>query len=221
MTKYEDPSSVTIVEEGEGSDARLMVSFKCPWCETRSTDAARQVSTHPLNRERNIAVLVRCQSPGRCGFPALVIADRHQPYQFAATAWVARSLHPTPRAEYAEEGVPDNVARDFREALECLAAGHHFGAALVGRRVLQVLARERGGKGGNLAEEIASLEDDVLPPLLKKAATQIRLIGNRAAHAEDVDQPAVKALLSFLSAVLHHVYVLPAQIAKATGSAPP
>jgi hypothetical protein len=123
-------------------------------------------------------------------------------------------VYPACRPEYAEEGVPEAIRRDFQEALQCQAAGFKFGAALVGRRVLQAAVRERGGSGRNLELEIDSLSPDVLNAPLKESAHDVRHVGNEAAHAEEVEDEDVAALLEFTRDVLHSLYVVPHRVAN-------
>ncbi len=113
-------------------------------------------------------------------------------------------------------GVPSEMARDFQEALACHAAGHHYAAALVARRVLQAAARDVIGRpGANLASEINAIPLTRLSQVLKDAAHEVRYIGNDAAHANTIDPDDVGHLVVFTEQLLDALYVMPAKVAAA------
>jgi hypothetical protein len=113
---------------------------------------------------------------------------------------------------YSGAGVPEQIVRDFTEALRCEASDFLLGAALVGRRVLQAAVRDKGGTGNDLKTEINSLDPNLLPDLYKKQAHEIRFVGNDAAHADDVSADEVADLIQFTTQVLHQLYVMPEQV---------
>ncbi len=136
------------------------------------------------------------------------------------TGEVGAEVIPSPRVDYRPEGVPKELARDFQEALQCAADGLGYGAALVGRRVLQAAVRAKGGKGRNLEDEIDSIGDE-LGKSAAAAAHQVRFIGNDAAHADEVTVDDVDALLNFTQMVLQRLFIDPAAIAVAQEKRPP
>jgi hypothetical protein len=110
--------------------------------------------------------------------------------------------------------VPAPIARDFEEAIQSEAAGFMYGAALVGRRSLQAAAREViGGKKGDLKTEIDQIPDDRLNKAMKEMAHEVRLIGNDAAHVDEITPDEVKELLGFTRLVLDSLYIQPARLA--------
>lgn len=186
------------------------VRLHCPWCETIS-EGNTQLYFHAKNR-RLMFVLAQCRAL-TCGRGSLVIADE----RVAQTGMEhsAEEVHPTAVVKYAPEGVPDELAKDFEEALGCAEHGHYLGAALVARRVLQGAAREVIGKSGaNLAAEIEAVSDERLNRQLKQQAHEVRLIGNDAAHNDKIDPADVEELLDFCGQVLEALYVSPLRIKK-------
>lgn len=79
--------------------------------------------------------------------------------------------------------VPDDFAKDYREACLVLADSPQASAAL-SRRCLQHILREKSGVGpSGLAKEIERVvEARSLPPYLAEALDEIRVTGNFAAH---------------------------------------
>jgi hypothetical protein len=130
-------------------------------------------------------------------------------------------IHPNPRESYAPDGVPEDIAADFEEALNCHAAGFRLGAATVGRRVLQAALLHKGANEHDLVRQINELPDDVLPRQLKLAAQHVRLIGNDAAHVRAVSADDVMSLVRFVALVLQQLYILPHEIAQQTRTIQP
>ncbi|HZL19151.1 MAG TPA: DUF4145 domain-containing protein [Polyangia bacterium] len=203
-------------------DKNIQVNFDCPWCDTHQAGVGTFLVEHPAEAW---LVVIRCAS-ALCDRPILlrVPFSIGLPWQMIDTTYAGcgdPEIYPAARPEYDEDGVPDEIACDFEEALQCQAAGFLFGAALVGRRVLQAAVRDRGGKGKTLEIEIDSLPIDVLNAPLKGGAHEIRLVGNRAAHANDVTAEDVQDLLGFTRDVLHSLYVVPTRVAARKKPASP
>ena len=112
--------------------------FRCPWCSEHGSAGTKVAVNLEPGDVGNLAVLVVCPNV-QCRRPVMVTAHgTFEPYEPLETAIVvAVSVHPSPRAKYDEPGVPDNIARDFTEALNCQGAGFLYGAAVVGRRALR------------------------------------------------------------------------------------
>lgn len=177
--------------------------YRCPWC-SRAVTTPSTTESARCHKTGELAYVVSCSDP-QCGRASLVLVSGH--------GRGVNALAPAPRPSYAPAGVPAGVAADFQEALGCQASGYHYGAALVGRRVLQVVVRELGAPESNLKKEINSVSDEKLPKQFKDAAHQVRLVGNDAAHADQVTPEQVEHLLRFVGQVLDYVYVMPAQLA--------
>jgi hypothetical protein len=77
--------------------------------------------------------------------------------------------------------------------------------------------RDQGATGRTLKDEVDDLSDrGLLPPVMKEWATEVRLLGNEAAHPElnqiDANPQDIRDALSFLDQLLHYLYDLPAEI---------
>jgi hypothetical protein len=189
------------------------VDYVCPWCGRNQTSQSKRSVEHG----REMWMVVECSS-GACKRPALVevhLTGNEQWHAITSAGGFTSKpvVHPTARPSYLEAGVPPEIRRDFEEALQCQAAGFKYGAALVGRRVLQAAVREKGGHGRDLKAEIDSLPTDTLNAPLKESAHEIRFVGNDAAHADEVTDGDVADLLGFTRDVLHSLYVVPHRVA--------
>ena len=150
----------------------------------------------------------------------MVIVLFHNDRILGETIFV-EGIHPGRRELYKPPGVPEDIAADLEEALNCYASGFRLGAAVVGRRVLQAALVDKGATKRDLVEQINELTDDVLPRQLKVAAHHVRLIGNDAAHVRAVSATDVESLLSFVRLVLHQLYILPHELAQQTRTIAP
>ena len=190
---------------GEG---KLDISFFCPWCRLISRFV---VGVHHRN-EKDAFALVVCQVT-ECSRASLLILEDAAKRVDARNQTLTAIIHPEAASTYAPAGVGDRLARDVREAMNCFLAGYDYAAALVGRRVLQMAARDIVGTSlPNLMAEIDALPGDRVSNSLKDAAHQVRLIGNDAAHADEVTRDEVDHLIRFMLLLLNALYVLPAEV---------
>lgn len=191
------------------------VELDCPWCGIRSS--VESVVFHYSSRDgggRYLYTVAVCPARDCDRASFLIITDPYKRF-FDYVEIYAAKVFPNAHADYAPEGVPEQIAMEFCEALECGWAGHDIAAALVGRRVLQAAARDViGTKLKNLQEEIEAIPDDRLNKALKEQAHHVRLIGNDAAHVDPVAKEDVEDLLAFVEQVLDALYVGPTKVAK-------
>lgn len=191
---------------------RLRVVLVCPWCGV-TTELTSGV-THRVNGSKGTCYMFVTCHAANCHRACMLEFDNGG--SPAPSTMEGRPILPTvypPRAsDYAPLGVAEQLARDMREAEDCYSAGHYYAAALVGRRVLQVAARLEIGERKNLKAEIDALPPDRVPNALKAAAHEIRLVGNDAAHADEVTAEDVASLLEFLRLLFDQLYVVPAKV---------
>jgi len=137
----------------------------------------------------------------------LTVSDGQSPLQYTI------ELFPKQMRGYAPEPkgcIPEEVQKDFEEALQCFDAGFIKGAACVGRRALQAAVREQGAKPGQLRDEIDSL--DKLTANKKAEAHVVRLTGNEGAHPEPITKTDCLDLLELTEGILEDLYVTPAKL---------
>ena len=82
--------------------------------------------------------------------------------------------------------LPDGVRLDYEEAGKILNLSPRGSAALL-RLAIQKLCAALGEKGKNIDEDIASLVNKGLKPLVQKALDAVRVIGNEAVHPGKLD----------------------------------
>lgn len=129
-----------------------------------------------------------------------------------------------PRSEFGERvyplntsensGVPAAVRVAYAQA-ERVRLHSSSAYAVLARRVLEVIARDRGIPERNLSRSMSLLADTgQIPPLLAEAATLIRTFGNSAAHASGdvINGLHVQMIEKFLAVLIDHLYVAPAAL---------
>lgn len=117
------------------------------------------------------------------------------------------------------ENLSAEMARFWVQAHQSLSAEACDAAAVMTRSALQLALREHSGKGKRLVDQIEDLAArGLLPPNVKEWATEIRLLGNDAAHPEpgqDAPEPVdVQQAVDFLDFLLYYLYDLPAKVKK-------
>jgi hypothetical protein len=120
--------------------------------------------------------------------------------------------YPAERIDFDATGVPALVLEPLQEAITCHAARCFTAAAIMIRKTLEELCRERGASGGNLKQRISNLGTKVvLPQELLDGLDDLRLLGNDAAHIESqqfnqVGQEEVEVGIEFTKEVLKAAY---------------
>jgi len=120
--------------------------------------------------------------------------------------------YPAERIDFDATDIPAGILKTFEEAITCHANQCFVAAAIMVRKTLEELCRERGATGKNLKERITALGTKVvLPAKLLQGLDDLRLLGNDAAHIESqeydkVGQEEVEVGIEFTKEVLKAVY---------------
>jgi hypothetical protein len=117
-------------------------------------------------------------------------------------------LYPAVRGG-AIHGTPKAVRQSFVEAVRCFeqAAGH-TATAIMCRRTLEVVSKEHGATGRDLKTKMKALKDNgVIDQTLLDWATELRALGNEAAHGDgEISRQDAKDALEFTEAMLSYIY---------------
>src|SRR6516162_9468486 len=73
--------------------------------------------------------------------------------------------HPSLCIDFDATNVPSSVVRALQEAITCHSSGCFIAAAIMVRKTLEELCRERGATGNNLKERIQTLGNRVVLPV--------------------------------------------------------
>ena len=179
-----------------------VVSARCPRCRQMGTleslPNVHDVQAHPYMLGQR-----RCPNP---------VCHTHLFFVWSPPQNRLLASYPAERIDFDTTNVPEQVKQALEEAIICHAAGCHRAAAIMVRRTLEDLCRDRGANGNNLKDRIKALQTRVvLPQELLDAMDDLRLLGNDAAHIESqeynaVGQAEVEVAIAVSKEILKAVY---------------
>jgi hypothetical protein len=197
-----------------GSQAQgpsTVVKLRCPACRQMGTfeQLAANVNDAALLNDGFIIGVRRCPDPS-CF--ALVF--------FISKGGQIVDSYPAQTIDFDATNVPVPVRSAFEEAIKCHAQRCFVASAIMVRKSLEELCKDRSAAGGNLKERIKALGTKVVLPVeLLEGLDDLRLLGNDAAHIESreyesVGQEEVEVGIEFTKEVLKAVYQYSALLAK-------
>jgi hypothetical protein len=142
-----------------------------------------------------------------------------------------RGIHWWPPVAVAgiSDAVPGAIRACFEEGLRCLSAQAPRGAAVMFRRTLEAIVRDKGSQAAvaalttNLATALKVMADEhTITPDLAEWAKEIRLAGNAGGHfdpIDDVDIAEADDMSRLLRSLLIYLYEVGSQIRRARGAA--
>lgn len=119
--------------------------------------------------------------------------------------------------------VPENVAKDFEEALKCFDIGAYKASAVMCRRALQSSVIEKGATRNRLVEQIDELfERRIITEEIKNLSHKVRSISNTGAHPNDdglssITSEEVESLIHFMNVYFLYVYTLQDELRRSEG----
>lgn len=121
------------------------------------------------------------------------------------------SLAPSPNKE-----MPKNVKEIYEEARKVYPYSKKSSSALL-RLALQLLCKELGKDGKNINEDIKSLVQDGLSPMIQKSLDIIRVTGNEAVHPgvidfTDEENDIAFSLFNIMNIIVEKMIVEPKEI---------
>jgi hypothetical protein len=106
--------------------------------------------------------------------------------------WVSEAVYPPETINFDTTNLPSEVLAAFEEAVSCHAQNCQTAAAMMVRKTLEEVCRDRGAEGRTLQKRIEALSSRVvLPQVLLEGLDALRLLGNDAAHVESRDYEQV------------------------------
>lgn len=186
------------------------LTLDCPHCEARVAAQARaeysaQTSGFPDGPPiHDRYVVLSCPA---CEHPFLVSRTEEEvgPDEWTAPPW--KVLFPGASLEL--RGVPDAIAHSYGEAVVCFRAGANTAAAVMCRRALEAICKDKGVAKRNLAANLKELQEQgSIDTRLYEWADALRLVGNDAAHNVDafMTKEDAKDGLDFTRAIIEYIY---------------
>ncbi len=127
---------------------------------------------------------------------------------------------PSLRIDFKTDDIPERIRSNLEEAITCHAEGCYIASAIMVRRTLEELCKDKGIKADNLKQRVKGLKTVVvLPPGLLGALDELRLLGNDAAHLESKDYDnvgieEVDAVIEVTKEILKGVYQMDTLVEK-------
>lgn len=119
-----------------------------------------------------------------------------------------------PVETYKGTNVPENVDNSFSSALKVRYVDNII-CLMALRRTLEIICKDKGALGKTLEKKILNLtERCVFPQVINEASDILRILGNEAAHGDDVnyDDRIVEEMINFTQIIIEYVYVIPFRI---------
>jgi hypothetical protein len=131
--------------------------------------------------------------------------------------------YPALRIDFEKTNIPTPVVSAIEEAITCHANECFIASAIMVRKTLEELCRDRGAQGKDLKQRVRDLGTKiVLPKELLDGLDDLRLLGNDAAHIESreydqVGKEEVEVGIEFTKEVLKATYQYSALLARLRG----
>lgn len=139
--------------------------------------------------------------------------------------WVHKRLAfpPTRSGPEANGDLPAEILRDYDEAREIHLVSPRGAAALL-RLAIQKLCAHLGERGKKIDDDIASLVQKGLSPLVQKSLDAVRVIGNEAVHPGTLDlrddTSTVNSLFRLVNLIAEQMITNPKHVEELYGSLP-
>ncbi len=155
--------------------AGASANFRCPGCGQLGTFELLMANAQDMILPNNTRIGERRCPNVQCRALVFIVWQNTQ---------IVRS-YPALKIDFDKTNIPGAVVSAMEEAIACHANGCFIAAAIMVRKTLEELCRERGAKGKDLKERIRDLGTKiVIPNELLSGLDDLRLLGNDAAHIE-------------------------------------
>lgn len=121
-----------------------------------------------------------------------------------------------PRRTFSSYHMPEDIYKAYEVALKARYLDGSL-CLLSLRRTLEIICKQQGETAGNLVIKIENLaRSGVLPSVLKDASDIVRVLGNAAAHGDNVEfsKSKIDQMISFVESIIEYIYILPEKIKR-------
>jgi hypothetical protein len=195
------------------SPAGIAANFRCPGCGQLGTFELLLNNAQDFSLANGIRVGERRCPNINCRALTFVVWQNNQ---------IVRS-YPALQIDFDKTNIPAPVVSALEEAIICHANECFIAAAIMVRKTLEELCRDRGAQGKDLKDRIRDLGTKiVLPKDLLDGLDDLRLLGNDAAHIESreydqVGKEEVEIGIEFTKEVLKATYQYSALLNRLRG----
>jgi hypothetical protein len=182
----------------------LRARLRCPGCRKNGTfDSVIQFDGQISTSNGPVYAGLRCCPNPDCRTLIFCVLN---------AAGTLMECFPPETIDFDATNIPAGIQSAFEEAIKCHAQSCFVASAIMVRKTLEELCRERGANGANLKERIRALGTKVVLPMeLLDGLDDLRLLGDDAAHIESqeyskVGKDEVEVGIEFAKEVLKAVY---------------
>lgn len=177
----------------------LPINVRCPSCgHIGAFGKVQQTGTNSPMRDAVTEALIEDQKNGgtklktaRTFGMRVCPNDECRSVLFFVSTNGQRTCFPPEIIDFDSSNLPPMILESLEEAIKCHASGCYRAAALMVRRTLEEMCKDKQASGDNLKERISKIGSlSILPAELLSAADELRILGNDAAHvkAKDYDK---------------------------------
>jgi len=184
---------------GNAVNARR-ISIRCPHCGHNGT--FELMNQDVSNRNRTYG-LRRCPNSNCFGHLFFVVDNNNGEILIT---------YPSDSIPFDKENIPENVLNAFQEAVLNHANNCFVSSAIMIRKTLEEICKDREAIGKNLFNRLQDLGTKiVIPKELIEGMQELRLLGNDAAHIEsntfnEIGKTEVEISIEFTKEILKAVY---------------
>ena len=119
---------------------------------------------------------------------------------------------PPRKISFDKSNIPKAIINVFDEVLTCHANQAYVAAAIMIRRTLEEICKNKGAEGNDLKKRIVALGSKiVIPKQLLEGMNELRLLGNNAAHVEarvfyEISENEITVAIEFTKKILEATY---------------
>lgn len=145
----------------------------------------------------------------KCEGPLLIEQERELDFDMSRIFWGKPKLL-YPNSEFhINPVIPEKLRLSLTESIKCYKSKSYTATTIMCRRTIEGFSQLKGVKERNLANSVEKLKNNgIINNQLYEWATELRLLGNEAAHNIDVEFTAIDArdTLDFTIAILDFTY---------------
>lgn len=176
-----NPNYFLAESNGNVCDISSTISLRCPHCQqlgSFGTATNRGIAYNKRNTNQSvshyIATIRICPNPNCKGLLFVITKDGH-----------VVEVEPPQLLDFDLENLPASCQSILKEAIACHAAGAYRAAAMMVRRLLEEICDLNKAQGNNLHSRLEALKSIItLPQALFEAMSELKALGNDAAHIE-------------------------------------
>ena len=176
----------------------------CPTCNAIVTVAQHGEYLYGNPRE-GLPVKAILASCSECHEP-LLLGREDYGFDIWSDPW---RMYPVDRSRLSA-AVPETLGTAYREAMTCFNARAYTASAIMCRKVLEAAAAHLGIEERTLHQALKRLKEDRhIDEQLHEWASELRAMGNEAAHGVDleVDRADAEDTIAFTEAIVNYVFV--------------